>query len=54
MFLTVMAYKVFLSEQVRTLVPFYCPVYWLLWLQVDVAITEVGIGGTFDCTNVVQ
>ena len=27
MFLTIMAYKVFLSEQVRTLLTFYCSFY---------------------------
>lgn len=35
-FLTIMAYYVFLKE------------------QVDVAVIEVGIGGEYDCTNVVR
>lgn len=35
-FLTIMAYYVFLNE------------------NVDVAIVEVGIGGEYDCTNVVR
>lgn len=35
-FLTIMAYYVFLKE------------------QVDVAVVEVGIGGEYDCTNVVR
>lgn len=36
MFLTVMAFKIFVEE------------------KVDVAIIEVGIGGEYDCTNVVR
>lgn len=35
-FLTIMAYYVFLKE------------------QVDVAVVEVGIGGEYDCTNVMR
>lgn len=35
-FLTIMAYYVFLKE------------------QVDVAVVEVGIGGEYDCTNVIR
>lgn len=35
-FLTVMAFNVFLAE------------------NVDVAIIEVGLGGAFDCTNVIR
>lgn len=55
-FLTVMAFNVFLREKVQCLSAlngchgFSC--CFVVW-QVDVAIVEVGIGGTYDSTNII-
>ena len=53
-FLTVMAFFVFLSNKVRS---HWCTLRTTgesVDLQVDVAVVEVGIGGTHDSTNIIE
>jgi len=51
-FLTTMMFYVFIHEKVCSYVKNF--VYRNEYFQVDVAIVEVGIGGEYDCTNIIQ
>lgn len=58
-FLTILAFHVFLQEEVRPPAEHSdtangAPKNTLSVLQVDVAVIEVGIGGAYDCTNIIR
>ena len=56
-FLTIMAFHVFLKEKVfmlRRLRYVWIYISTFSWIQIDVGILEVGIGGQYDCTNIIR
>jgi folylpolyglutamate synthase len=55
-FLTIMAFHVFIQEKVCGLLELctFLAEKSFFIVQVDVAIMEVGIGGQYDCTNIVR